>query len=333
MEKTRVEWKVGIFVTIGLVVLGMLVLNFSKGASIFKKSYELKLRTGNVGGIKSQASVLMAGVVIGHVVSTELEPDGKSVIARLKIYERYQIYRDAVFVIEQAGFLGDQYVSVIPRENKGETFKGGEEVTCQEPFNLQEVARSAAGLITRVDQTAKKLNEAVSRIDRVLLGEENLALLSRTVTNLSMLSERAIGAMDGLDRVVQTNAPVIASAVSNLHTFTEQLDRVAADLRTIVAENRPTISNAVKNVEVATGSARQIMDDVQGGKGMVGGLLKNPQTKAEMDSVMKNLESLSGSLAVASKNLRENGLWRFLWKPKSAPTNEPPAASSLGKSR
>ncbi len=326
MEKTRVEWKVGVFVTIGLLLLGTLILNFSKGASVFKKSYELRLRTGNVGGIKTQASVLMAGVVIGHVVSTELEPDGKSVIARLKIYDRYQIYRDAVFVIEQAGFLGDQYVSIIPRENKGETFKGGEEVTCAEPFNLQEVARSAAGLIQRVDQTAKKLNEAVSRIDRVLLGEENLALLSRTVTNLSLVSERAIGTMDGLDRVVQTNAPVIASAVSNLHTFTEQLDRVAVDLRALVAENRPNISNAVKNVEIATSTARNVMDDVQAGKGTVGALLKDPATKAEMESVMKNLDDLTGSLAVASKNLSENGLWRFLWKPKPVATNDPPAS-------
>lgn len=326
MEKTRIEWKVGVFVTIGLVLLGTLILNFSKGASIFKKSYELRLRTGNVGGIKTQASVLMSGVVVGHVVNTELEPDGKSVIARLKIYDRYQIYRDAVFVIEQAGFLGDQYVSIIPRENKGEILRGGEEVTCAEPFNLQEVARSAAGLIQRVDQTAKKLNEAVSRIDRVLLGEENLALLSRTVTNLSVVSDRAIGTIDGVDRMISSNTPIIAAAVSNLNTFTEQLNRVSGDLKNIVAENRPVISNAVKNVELATGSARQIMDDVQAGKGAVGTLLKDPATKAEIESVVKNLEDLTGSLAIASKNLSENGLWRFLWKPKTVATNDPPAS-------
>ena len=38
MNKARLEWRVGLFVFIGLVVLGGLLLQFSKSASFFRKT-------------------------------------------------------------------------------------------------------------------------------------------------------------------------------------------------------------------------------------------------------------------------------------------------------
>jgi len=81
------------------------------------------------------------------VSEVKLAEDGKSVLIRLKIYNDFKIYHDARFVIEQAGFLGDQFVSVIPTTNSLPLLKNGDDVPCQEPFNLQEVARSTAGFV------------------------------------------------------------------------------------------------------------------------------------------------------------------------------------------
>ena len=44
-------------------------------------------------------------------------PGGTNVTVTLQIYKDYPIYHDARFVIEQSGFLGDQYVSVVPTAN------------------------------------------------------------------------------------------------------------------------------------------------------------------------------------------------------------------------
>ena len=42
-------------------------------------------------------------------------------------------------------------------------WSNGADVECEAPFNLQEIARAAAGFIQRIDETAKKLDAAVTR--------------------------------------------------------------------------------------------------------------------------------------------------------------------------
>ena len=41
MDKSRFEWKVGLFVFIGLVLLAALLLQFSKGTSLFRPTYDI----------------------------------------------------------------------------------------------------------------------------------------------------------------------------------------------------------------------------------------------------------------------------------------------------
>ncbi|HTV62809.1 MAG TPA: MlaD family protein, partial [Verrucomicrobiae bacterium] len=120
MESKRLETKVGLFVFLGLVLTGVLLIQFSKGTSIFHGTYTLRLHTINVSGLKPHASVLLAGVQVGSVSEIRLAPDGKNVTIFLDIYKQYKIYGDAEFVIEQAGFLGDEYVAIIPTLNQGE---------------------------------------------------------------------------------------------------------------------------------------------------------------------------------------------------------------------
>src|SRR6516165_2003605 len=184
MDKKRLEWKVGLFVFIGLAVLGALMLQFSKGTSIFRPTYNLYLVAKNIGGLKKGASVLMSGVPIGTVSDIELSPKGTSVTITLRIYKRYVIHKDAMFLIEQSGFLGDQYVAIVPTHNEGDVWEPDGHPTAEEPFNLQEVARSAAGFLQRVDETTKKLDEAIADVRRLVLNEETLTNLSTAVGNL-----------------------------------------------------------------------------------------------------------------------------------------------------
>ena len=54
MEKSRLETKVGLFVFIGLALLAVLLIQFSKGTSLFSRTYELRLHAGNVGGLDKE---------------------------------------------------------------------------------------------------------------------------------------------------------------------------------------------------------------------------------------------------------------------------------------
>src|SRR5690348_14829386 len=102
MSQSKFEWKVGLFVLIGLVLLAGLMINFSRGLPFFKKTYALKLRAENVGGIKPKAAVMVSGVKVGNVVDSVLSTDG-SVVINLEIFNEFKIDREARFMLDALG--------------------------------------------------------------------------------------------------------------------------------------------------------------------------------------------------------------------------------------
>jgi len=318
MDKSRLEIKVGLFVLIGLLLLVAVLIEFSKGSSVFRSGYELRLHAINVGGLKLRAGVLLAGVQVGSVSDIQLAEDGKSVTIILNIYKDKKIYHDARFVIEQSGFLGDQYVSINPTDNKDRLLVNGDEINCQEPFNLQEVARSTQGFIKRIDDTAQKLEASVTDLRRVVLNEETLTNFSVAIGNLRTFTEQALGTVGDINALVATNGSQISLAVSNVAVFSQALTRLASSTESVLATNGTAITSALSNIESSTEILKSLLSDVQSGKGLAGTVLQNEQLST-------NVEAIANNLAVASSNLNRLGLWRFLWHKEAAPTNPPTA--------
>ncbi|HUE37148.1 MAG TPA: MlaD family protein, partial [Candidatus Acidoferrum sp.] len=260
----------------------------------------------NVGGLKLRASVLLAGVIVGDVSDIQLQPDGKSVTITLKIYKGVVIYGDAHFVIEQAGFLGDNFVAIIPTDNKAPPFADGADVDCEPPFDLQQVARSVTGFIERVDETVKKIEASVSALQNTVLNEQTLTNLSITIANLRAASDQAVVAVANIDALVATNRDQVSFAVSNVVYFSEDLTQLANNANSIIATNGAGLSEAVSNIEDTTVTLKQIADDMRAGKGVAGTILEN-------DELATNVQATVNNLAIATSNLNQLGLWGFLW--------------------
>ena len=317
MSKSRLEWRVGLFVFIGLLLLMALLLQFSKGTTGLRRTYNVKLRTANVGGLKVRSQVLMAGVQVGTVSEIKLGPQGTNVIINLRIFRQYEIHKDARFVLEQSGFLGDQYVAINPTKNQGELFHDEDVAETEPPFNLQEVARSAAGFLQRIDETARKLNDAINDVRRQVLNDQTLTNLAVAVNNLRHVSEKALTTVDSLNALVATNGPALSEAGRNLVHFSERLEGVAVSLGDVLATNTPVINGAVKNIETSTEVLKNVLSDVQSGKGLAGNLLRDEQLAGSVSQIASNL-------SITTSNLNRLGVWGILWQRKPPRTNAPP---------
>ena len=119
-----------------------------------------------------------------------------------------------------------------------------------------------------------------------------------------------MSAAGGLDQFVQTNVAMMSQSITNFTLFTEKLNLVTIELQETVATNRIEFTAAIKNIERATDRADKILADVEAGKGLAGGLLKNEEM-ATYTSLM-----LSNFMAFGS-NVNHKGLWGVLRKPKS----------------
>ncbi|MGC9940228.1 MAG: MlaD family protein [Verrucomicrobiota bacterium] len=314
MQKSRLEIKVGLFVFLGLALLAVLLIQFSKGTSLFRGTYELHLHAANVGGIKPRAAVLLAGVQVGTVTDIQLAADGKSVTMILKIYKDYPIYHDAHFVIEQSGFLGDQYVSVNPTDNELPLLTNNAEVPCDAPFNLQEVARSASGFIQQIDGTAKKLDASVTDLRAQVLNAQTLSSFGVAMTNMRAVTEQALEAVHGIQTIVATNGPQIDTAFSNFVYFSTELTQLANSAQTILTTNGQNLNAATKNIQEISVNLKQMSADLQAGKGLAGTVLQN-------EELATNVQIIAANLAITSSNLNRHGLWGILWSHKAPATN------------
>ncbi len=320
MEKSRLEIKVGLFIFIGLALLAVLLLQFSKSASLWRGTYELHLHAANVGGIKPRAGVLLAGVQIGTVHDIQLAPDDKSVTMILKIYSDYPIYHDAQFAIEQSGFLGDQFISINPTLNTLPKLTNGEIVECQSPFNIQQVARDASGFIQRIDQTARKLDASVTDLRSQVLNAETLENFGTSITNMKMFTEQALETVHDINAIVNTNGDQIGIAVSNVVFFSSQLTQLSDSARDTLATNSANLGQATRDLADTAATFKQLAADLQAGKGLAGTVLQNPE-------LATNVQAIAANLAITSSNLNQHGLWGIMWSHKTT-TSETPKTST-----
>jgi len=313
MESKSLSTKVGLFVITGLVIIAALVLNFSKGASFWKSGRDIVVKSGNVGGLRPGAVVTMSGVRVGLVEQVLLSTDGRAVLIHCRIESDIAIHADARFDIEQSGFLGDQYIAIIPTLNALPPLKDGDVVRAAEPFNLQEAARGVVGLMGKLDATVTKLDSAVGRVDRVLLSEATLMELTNTISNLRRMSERADRTLVDVEELVHTNGPAISATIGNFNALSrrmslvsDQIGELTTHLDSVVVTNRETLREALASIRDTANGLRGISADLQAGKGAVGALLKDDRLQAQVTAMVGNLNTVSSNLSV-------HGL---LWTPK-----------------
>ena len=313
--KAKTEWKVGLFLTISLVVTAALVINFSKGTNPFTETTLLHLTTKNVDGLKRNSVVLMAGVPVGKISAIRLNTDTGIVTLDAKIKAEYQIRADARFFIETAGFLGDKYIGVIPGANKLPPLEDGATVVCEESFDLVRAARSATDLIDELKVVATQVTNIVNRIDSKLLDEQTLTNLAAGLSNLREISAEASATIAGVNQLILTNTPPINAAINNVVAFSEQLKNAGSEMLNLVATNRIVIDESLANIKATTESLRNLVAAAERGEGLAGKLFSDQE-------LAQNLSVLSSNLVEVSTKLNKGGLWGILWKDKSKKTDD-----------
>jgi phospholipid/cholesterol/gamma-HCH transport system substrate-binding protein len=114
MKKFSMETTVGIFVVIGLILIGYMTVKLGDVSILSDRTYPLYAKFSDVTGLKSGSPVDMFGIEIGKVEQLTMDPKSVQPMVKLKIRNNVQIYDDAIASIKTEGLLGDSYISVDP---------------------------------------------------------------------------------------------------------------------------------------------------------------------------------------------------------------------------
>ena len=113
MHRKSIDVWVGLFVLLGAVALLFLALKAGNMSSIsFSKTYAVSAKFDNIGGLKPQAPVKSAGVVVGRVGSITFDDKTFQAQVRLDLDPAFKFPKDSSLKILTSGLLGEQYVGI-----------------------------------------------------------------------------------------------------------------------------------------------------------------------------------------------------------------------------
>lgn len=115
MQRSKVDVWVGLFVLLGAAAILFLALKAGNLLTLsFDPTYTVVARFDNIGGLKSQAAVKSAGVVVGRVKSISFDEKTFQAQVEMNLNNGVKFPKDTSAKILTAGLLGEQYIGLEP---------------------------------------------------------------------------------------------------------------------------------------------------------------------------------------------------------------------------
>ena len=125
MEKSKLELVVGLFVLIGIISLGYLSVKLGKLEIIGGDLYEVDALFNSASGLKSGATIEIAGVEVGRVKGISLKDD--RAVVKLAVQNGTALYTDTIASIKTRGIIGEKFLTLSPGGG-GDPLKPGDTI-------------------------------------------------------------------------------------------------------------------------------------------------------------------------------------------------------------
>ncbi len=189
-------WKLGMFVTIGLLLFIAVIYFVGKQKNLFGSTIQLKAYFKTVSGLKVGNNIRFSGINIGTVDDIELITDS-SVLVTLVIKKAVQkfIKTDAIASIGSDGLMGDKVLTIYSGTTSTTIVKNKATIASKKAVEMEDVMGSVkssvdnVGIITnQLAEFSYKMNNGNGALSKLISDEEFSGSLKSTLLNLQTSS-------------------------------------------------------------------------------------------------------------------------------------------------
>jgi len=281
MAKKAVEFKVGIVVIFGIIMLVASVL-WLRGYQYRTGTYDVKVRFDDVGGLKSGDRVMVAGVIKGKVKDVDLVSEGVEVT--LNLAGDTHLSDDAGFRIKNYGLMGERYVSI----SQG---KSAQKIDFEQVYYGVSDAGTAE-LMGLLGEMVKDVQEMIEIFKRTVASEKSLTDFSHLIASIGKLSDR-------LNSFMYTNESLINSTVENVENISGKLISFVDTAQTEVTHTLDNFSQASEKLNALTdsltviaSSLSEFLTDVEEGRGTLGLLGTDETLYQDVKKMLRSVETI-----------------------------------------
>ena len=293
----KTELLVGLFLFIGLMLLGGLILQFGSVRELLKKTYEITVPFADGTGVKEGTPVMLGGSKIGKVPRLpKLNDQSNGVIVALEIYQDKKIPKDAKFSIGTAGLLGDAFVEIRPSGRDTESYiEPGSVLTASNVSTgggLGALQDTASQISKKADLVMDDLRSALSDIKETVTKVNKDALSPQTILHFKESIEHLNGTMTRVDTKLLGD-----ENANNLKTAIAELKEAATGFK-----------NTAQTLDTQTKRLGPMFDKLDPAIARADGVMKG------LDDALKSIKTVADNLAVATKGMKNgDGLLRALF--------------------
>lgn len=191
-KDTESNWKLGMFVIVGLILLVLVIYFIGKQQNLFGSTFYLKSQFKTVSGLSVGNNVRFSGINIGTVDAIEQTTDS-SVVVVLRIEKEVQkfIKTDAIVTIGSDGLMGDKVMTISPGSSSNKIVKDNDFIASKSAVEMEDLMNSLkvtidnAGIITtQLAQFTYSMNNNNGTLSKLINDEEFANSLKNTLANL-----------------------------------------------------------------------------------------------------------------------------------------------------
>ena len=278
------QLRVGIFMAIGLLAIGLMVVYFGRFGESIHGAYRIRVEYSNASGIYKGASVLLAGAKIGSVENNPvILPNMDGVYIDLRIYEEVKIPTAAEFTIGSSGLLGDRFIQIVLGKDakSAPPIAPGAVIQGKSEAGMGDVFEQAASLLTDVQTAVGNINKVAEKLNTEVFKDTTIANLSTTLANLKEASTAVSEASQKIDGVVKKAGEAIDSGKQ---TFTS-----ANETFTSANQTFTSAKSAADDLKKAIGDLRSLIQQAKQGRGALAALISDREMAENLRALVSNL--------------------------------------------
>ncbi len=327
-KENKNNTKLGLFVTIAILLFTVGVYYMGNKQNIFGSSYKISSIFENVKGLTIGNNVRYSGISIGTVGDIIILNDSM-IQVDMMLENKMQAFlkKDAVATIGSDGLVGNMIVNISPGEGTGQSAEYGDVINSFARLETGEMINSLGNTTENIALLTMNLLEIAENINSgegsvaSLLNDPTMANdLSLAIKNLKITTQN-INALTGqfqknMNEVNQGEG--LLGYLFKDSTFEYQINHITEGLDTLIrSRTTPIMENleaSSKDIAMVSADLKKIIQEIDLQEGLAGAILKDSLTAEDFKQTMENLSQGTDRFNENMEALKHNFLFRKYFK-------------------
>lgn len=262
----NLEFKVGLFVFVALVLLFLILGTFAVQKQIFTKKVSIEIFADSGEGLSKSMPIMYSGFQIAKIYNVNLRDDG-IVVMQAKIPKQYTkwVKKDSEVKLTSQGLIGSNSIVFSGGSNKGE-IENGTTFALKRDKGLDALIAKGEAVLEDVQKIIKNV-EAVSRT--IAENKDNLQKVLVGVGDVGddlHQKKGSLGYLVRTDHVKDEVADILTKVKQvedNINNIALRITDIAEKLKTDLDETGDNTVEATKGVKDAIDKTQPILDDIK----------------------------------------------------------------------